>query len=324
VTAISNARFALGTQARTPAGLHRFIAFTAGCTFVLLVAGALVTSNDAGLAVPDWPLSYGTLLPPMTGGILYEDGHRKIAGFVALLTIVLAIWAWRREPRRSVRWLAASALGLIVVQAVLGGLTVLFYLPAPVSTAHAAAGQLFFCAIVSLVLLTGRWWQSELPPLEEKGSPSIRAVGVATAGLVFLQLIVGAAFRHNGFGILPHVFGAGVVATMICWTALIVFLRHGDLAPLCRAAKTLLGLLAAQLCLGVAAYWAVLYQRQLPQPYPLPVVITVAHVVVGALTLAAAVWLALVAFRLFGPLRLVAADALSVSRSGRAAPVRIS
>lgn len=287
--------------AKTPVGLHRFIVFIGVCTFFLLVAGALVTSNDAGLAVPDWPLSYGSLLPPMTGGILYEHGHRLIAGFVSLLTLVLALWTWRREPRRWVRRLALGAFGLILVQALLGGITVLFYLPAPISTAHAAAAQLYFCTIVSLILVTGAWWQSDLPALADSAAPSLRSIAGLAALAIFLQLILGAAFRHNGFGILPHVFGAGVVTTMVAWTVTIVFCRYRHLAPLRRTAKLLAALLATQLALGIAAYWAVLYQSQLPQPYPLPVAITVAHVVTGALTLAAAVWLELVAFRVFGP-----------------------
>ncbi|HEV2388754.1 MAG TPA: COX15/CtaA family protein [Candidatus Acidoferrales bacterium] len=318
----------------TSPALHRFIVFTGVCAFFLLIAGALVTSNDAGLAVPDWPLSYGSLLPPMTGGILFEHGHRMVAGFVSLLTVVLALWAWLREPRRWVRRFAAAALALIVVQAVLGGITVLFYLPAAISTAHAAAAQLYFCAIVALALFTARWWQSPLPALDDAVPPSLRAIASATAGVIFLQLVLGAAFRHNGFGILPHVFGAGVVTAMVAWTVTIVFCRFRGVSPLRRAAKLLAGLLLAQLALGIAAYWAVLYQQQLPQPYPLPVAITVAHVVTGALTLATAVWLSLVAFRLFAPEGRFAAQpaypplaqpAAQESReAGRAAPVRLS
>ncbi len=95
--------------------LHRFTAFTAGATFLLIIAGALVTSRDAGLSVPDWPLSYGQWMPPMVGGILYEHGHRMIATFVGFLTTVLAIWLWREEPRRWLRllgWMRPSTLGI--------------------------------------------------------------------------------------------------------------------------------------------------------------------------------------------------------------------
>src|SRR2546425_12607333 len=92
-------------------GLHRFALFTAGCTLLLLVAGALVTSNDAGLSVPDWPLSYGSLTPPMVGGVRYEHSHRLIASVVGLLTLGLAIWLWLRGPRPWVRRLGLGAPG---------------------------------------------------------------------------------------------------------------------------------------------------------------------------------------------------------------------
>jgi len=287
---------------RTPRALHQFIVFTTACTFLLLIAGALVTSNDAGLSVPTWPFAPSGLMPRMVGGVRFEYSHRMIAGFVGLLTMIVAAWAWRREPRRWLRWLAMGAFLLVVVQAVLGGITVLFDLPSAISTAHAATGQLFFCTLVALSLFTGNWWQSDLPLLEENARPMLRSVASATVGIIFVQLVLGAAFRHNAFGVLPHVFGAGVVTAMIAWTATIAFCRHRDVAPVRQAAKLLVALLVIQLCLGVAAYWAVLYQNQLPQPELLTVAITVAHVVNGALTLAAALWLSLVAFRLFGPL----------------------
>ena len=125
--------------------LHRYILFTAFCTFLLLIAGALVTGNEAGLSVPDWPLSYGSLTPPMIGGIFYEHGHRMIASFVGLLTVILAFWIWKQEKRKPVRIVAFSALGAVIAQGVLGGLTVLLFLPAPVSVMHACLAQTFFC-----------------------------------------------------------------------------------------------------------------------------------------------------------------------------------
>src|SRR3954463_1862952 len=140
------------TVARSNENVHRFAIFVACCTFFLLVAGALVTSNDAGLSVPDWPLSYGSLTPPMVGGIFYEHGHRVIAATVGLLSIVLAVWLWRVESRAWVRWLGIAAVGAVVAQGILGGLTVLFFLPPAVSSAHAALAQLFFCTILSIAL----------------------------------------------------------------------------------------------------------------------------------------------------------------------------
>jgi heme a synthase len=282
----------------TPKGLHRFIVFTAVSTVGLLVAGALVTSNDAGLAVPDWPLSYGSLLPPWIGGIRWEHGHRMVAAIVGLLTIALAVWAWRREPRRWVRWLAVGALALVILQGLLGGATVLLDLPPAVSAAHATLAQLFFCTVVSLALFTGRWWQSALPQLEETETPSVRALGVVASGVILLQLIFGAAFRHNGFGILPHLVGAAAVTVMILWMTQVIVRRHAAAPVLRRGARSLQALLGVQLLLGGAAYWVLGATRDAPEPEPLYVVITVAHVVIGALVLAAAVVLTLACFRM--------------------------
>jgi cytochrome c oxidase assembly protein subunit 15 len=128
--------------------VHRFAVATAVATFVLLVAGALVTSNDAGLSVPDWPLSHGSLMPEMVGGVFYEHSHRLIAATVAILTLILAIWLSRAERRPQVRRLGWTAVGMVLAQALLGGVTVLLYLPVAISVLHACLAQLFFCTVV--------------------------------------------------------------------------------------------------------------------------------------------------------------------------------
>src|SRR6476619_5225138 len=131
--------------------LHRFATFTALWTFVLIIAGALVTSNDAGLSVPDWPTSFGSLykIPKLVGGVKFEHTHRMIAQGAGLLTIIMAVWMWRSEKRRWLRILAIAAVGTVIAQGILGGLTVLFFLPAPISSAHAALAQTFFCIAVA-------------------------------------------------------------------------------------------------------------------------------------------------------------------------------
>ena len=134
--------------------LHRFAKFVAGCTVFLLLAGSLVTSTDSGLSVPDWPTTYGWNMftfPPSkwVGGIFYEHGHRLIASTVGFLTIVLAVWLWRGDPRRWMKRLGVVALAAVILQGVLGGITVLFFLPAPVSTAHAGLAEIFFCLTVA-------------------------------------------------------------------------------------------------------------------------------------------------------------------------------
>src|SRR4051812_36486176 len=143
--------------------LHRFAVFLAACTVLLILAGSLVTSHDAGLSVPDWPTSYGwnmfTFPPSMwVANILYEHGHRLIASGVGFLTIILAVWLWLADPRRWVRWLGVTALGAVVAQGLLGGLTVLFLLPPAVSTAHAGLAEIFFCLTVTIALVTSAGW----------------------------------------------------------------------------------------------------------------------------------------------------------------------
>ena len=286
--------------------LHQFAVFTAASTLFLLLAGALVTSNDAGLAVPDWPLSFGSLMPPMVGGIFYEHGHRMVATFVGMLTIGLAAWLWRSKQRRWMRRLGFAALGLVVVQGVLGGITVLFYLPAAVSVAHAFTAQLFFATVVSLAVFTSRWWhttdallpQASHSPLAIPYNLHILSAGVV--GSIFVQLILGAAYRHKVMGILPHAVWAGVVALLIGWTAHTVSSAGGgQVRVLRRWVRILSALFGVQVLLGLGAWWAIVATRDFPQPMPVMVWTSVAHVVMGAATLATAVILMLCCFRLF-------------------------
>ena len=280
------------------AWLHGYAIFIAGATFLLIIAGGLVTSNDAGLSVPDWPTSFGTFrMPRMVGGVLYEHGHRMIAATVGLLTVILAVWAWRREPRRWVRRLAGVAVLTVIAQGVLGGITVLFYLPVAVSVGHATLGQTFFCIVASLALFTARDWRWDEPRIEDLAAPSLRHLAVATPGAIYIQLILGAAFRHNGFGILPHIVVAMVVTLLVTWMATRIFSRFSTEKRLVRAMGLLLGLVIVQVFLGIGAYMMRLASRDAPQPLPPVVNVTTAHVAVGALVLASSVLLALQIFR---------------------------
>lgn len=298
-------------------GLHRFAAFTAWCTLLLLVAGALVTSNQAGLAVPDWPLSYGSLMPPMVGGIFWEHGHRLVATSVGFLTIILAVWLARREPRRWVRRLGWAALALVIAQGLLGGLTVKLLLPKAVSIAHATLAQLFFCTVVSLAAFTSRWWQSDVAQLEQSETAPLRNLAAVTCGAILAQLILGAAFRHRAIGILPHLLGAAVAATLIYRTAAVARETYAQVEGLRRLSSWLSGLVTLQLVLGGAALWARLAARPeaSSQPLPLTVGLTVAHVAVGGLLFGVAVIVTLCTFRIMKP----HADLAMASRAGRAA-----
>jgi cytochrome c oxidase assembly protein subunit 15 len=135
---------------------HRFALLLAASTLALIFIGGLVTSTESGLAVPDWPLSYGMLMPPMVGGVFYEHGHRMAASFVGFLTLVLAFWTWRRESRAGVRRLGWAALAAVIAQGLLGGLTVIFLLPTAISVTHACLAQTFFLMTIAMAYATSR------------------------------------------------------------------------------------------------------------------------------------------------------------------------
>ncbi|MGA8035089.1 MAG: COX15/CtaA family protein [Candidatus Acidiferrales bacterium] len=292
---------AIGSR-QVPRAVHRFALLTAGCIVLLLIAGALVTSNDAGLAVPDWPLSYGSLMPPMVGGIFYEHGHRMIATVIGLMTIILAVMLARSEPRAWVRKLGWLALGLVIAQGALGGLTVLYRLPPPISTAHATLAQLFFITVLSIALFTGEWWQrNDLPSLEDTGSPKLRTLAVLTSCSIFIQLVLGAGFRHGAFGLMPHEINAAVVLFLAIWTGRTVRKRFGTVKDLRRWGVLLQSVVGTQILLGLAAWWAVVQAVHAAQPTVMYVTLTVIHVLVGALTLATSWMLTLSCFRLIRP-----------------------
>src|ERR687891_237617 len=154
--------------------LHRFSVYLAICTLFLVVAGASVTSNQAGLSVPDWPLSYGEVMPEMKGGVFFEHGHRMIASAVGFLTIILAVWLWRCEERQWLRRLGWTLLAAVIAQGVLGGMTVLFLLPPAVSISHACLAQLFFAGTVAMALFTSPGWRQEPVLFGDQGWPSLR------------------------------------------------------------------------------------------------------------------------------------------------------
>jgi heme a synthase len=271
-------------------GFHRFALFTACSTFLLIIAGALVTSNDAGLSVPDWPTSYGHVvrLPPWIGGIRYEHSHRMIAGFTILLTVSIALWTWLADRRRWMKALALGALGTIIAQAVLGGITVLHFLPPAISTAHAAVAQTFFCIAVAIAVFTSSRWVKEDPQtISDDQQPSLLTLCLLSILILYVQLILGAMFRHHGMPWWPHVLNALIVALVLTWTAVTALVRFPRVDAIRRPAVLLLFLLVIQLCLGFAAFLTrVVWGTDAPQPEFPMVVSTVAHVAVGALLLA--------------------------------------
>jgi len=283
---------------------HRFAQFTAAATFVLIFVGGLVTSTGSSLSVPDWPLSYGQFFPPMVGGVRYEHGHRMVAATVAALTAALAIWTLREEPRRSVRRLGMAALSAILLQAVLGGVTVLLRLPTAVSVSHAALAQAFFCLVVALALITGKDWLST--PAEQGIDPWLGWLSIGTTTAVYCQLLLGAVVRHTGSGLaipdfplaygrlvpelasfgvaihFAHRVGAVIVSGLALATAARIFQAHRRDPRRVRPAILLLVLVVIQLSLGASIIWT----RKAALP-------TTAHVAVGAAILAVSLVLGL-------------------------------
>lgn len=184
----------------SPKGLRRFSKVTCLSTLFLIFAGGMVTSTGSGLAVPDWPLSYGTFFPPMVGGIFYEHGHRMVATTVGFLMLCLTIWLGVKEKRRWVRRLGIVALGAVVLQGILGGLTVLFLLPAPVSVTHAVLAQTFF--VITIIIAYSLSLERQCRKFNSAISyPGLTKMTVALGILIYVQLVLGALMRHTGSGL---------------------------------------------------------------------------------------------------------------------------
>jgi len=293
-------------------GLHRFALFTTACTAFLIFVGGLVTSTESGLSVPDWPTTYGWNmftfpLSKWVGGIFYEHTHRILASFVGFLTIVLTVWTYFGEKRVWMRWLSAAALSTVILQGVLGGMTVLFLLPSPISTLHACLAQAFFCLVIAIAVFTSPRWKRGVPFTGSYNeTSSVPALCAATTAAVYVELILGALMRHTAAGlaipdfplalghIIPpftsnkviihfaHRVGAVVVTTMIVWTFVRVARSYSRHFLLFRPALTMMALLGIQLVLGATTVWSA--KSTIP---------TTAHVLTGALLLGTAFLLTL-------------------------------
>lgn len=247
--------------------MHRFSVLVTLLALLLVIAGALVTSNDAGGAIPDWPLSWGRLVPRLEGGIVYAWGHRALAAVVAVLTLTLAV-----GTRSRLAWIAFA---MIVAQALVGALVVKVVAPKITTILHACLAQLCFGALVwhTIATTTGLRLRFSAPQ------------GLAVIFL-FIQTILGAALRHHMIGVIPHIAGAVITTIIVLWAVVPVMMEH------MREAGALLGITAFQIFLGMGAY----FTRSLdaPQPPPLMVFFTAAHVAVGTMAFGAAIVLALV------------------------------
>lgn len=182
-------------------GLRIFSKLTVVATLFLIFAGGMVTSTGSGLAVPDWPLSYGMLFPPMVGGVFYEHGHRMIATGVGALMLVLCVWLWLSAVPKWVKVLGSVGLGTVILQGLLGGLTVLMYLPTPVSVSHGVLAQMFFILTIVLAYSQTHEYHSRQQLAKDQALPIVIWGFCFLAVLIFGQLILAAVMRHAGAGL---------------------------------------------------------------------------------------------------------------------------
>lgn len=293
--------------------LNRYARLLAAATLLLLAAGGMVTSTNSGLSVPDWPTTYGYNmftfpLDKMVGGIFYEHGHRLIASAVGLLTIGLVFFLWRIEPRRWVRRLGQYALGAVIVQGALGGLTVIYLLPDAVSISHAGLAEIFFCLTVTIVVVTSRGWRE--PAAAPVDDTTLWRRSVILTAIVFVQILIGATVRHTGAGLaipdfplafghlLPpvwstdiathfaHRVGALTVTLMVVANAVYIRRHHAGRAELTRPMWFLLFAVAGQVALGATVV--------LTAKHP---VINTLHVALGAVVLVTSLVISLRASR---------------------------
>src|SRR5688572_16210009 len=295
--------------------LHLFALLVAASTALLIFAGGLVTSTGSGLSVPDWPTTYGWFmftfpLEKMVGGIFYEHSHRLIASGVGMLIVVLAAWLWKADPRAWVRRLGYIALAAVTTQGILGGITVLWFLPDPISIAHASLAQLVFCLTVSIALFTSPGWNRQYGRTSTFDDTRLGRLAVVTTAFIYLQIVIGATMRHTDAGLaipdfplafgqlvpphwdakiavhFAHRVGALVATVLVLATTAHVFYHHRRRRELVRPSMLLLALLAAQITLGALT---VLSGKHY--------IINSLHVVTGASVLATSLVLTLRAHR---------------------------
>lgn len=267
---------------------HRLAVITACATFPLLFIGGLVTSKGAGLAVPDWPTTFGynMFLYPwskMVGNIFYEHSHRLVASAVGFLTIALALSLWLQERRKWLRWLGVIALVLVVVQGVLGGLRVTL-LEHSLAIVHASLAQAFFALTVSLALFTSSEWREKIAerPLVDYGR--LRRLAAVTTGLIYMQVLFGAVLRHTGLRLDAHLLFAVLVTLHVVLLTARIFKDHRDHRRLTRPALFLNAMLLLQLVLGPVSYLAK-FTAILRIPIDVTVYLTTTHLAFGALML---------------------------------------
>ncbi len=274
--------------------LYGYNLFLAWLTLILIGAGGLVTSHQAGLSVPDWPLSYGQVFPPMHGLMIWEHSHRVIAGVVAILTVIFTLWVTFQEKRKGLILAAWFSLGLVFLQALLGGLTVLLKLPHAVSMSHGVIAQTFLACLVSIAFFMSPYYervQNASPALRDR--KQIRLV-ISCLAFVYLQIILGAFVRHAGKATIEHVVFALAVAGHLMALAFYVVYKHSENKTLIGLVIRVAAVVTIQIFFGIGALTYRLLVPATAVPPVGKVVFTVLHQTTGAVLLFLVVLIGLV------------------------------
>jgi len=275
---------------------------TAGATFLLIVIGGIVTSTDSGLAVPDWPTTFGYNmflypLSEMVGGILYEHSHRLMGSLVGMLTIGLLVLILVKDSRKWLKWLGLAALIAVIVQGVLGGLRVT-QINRNFAIVHACLAQAFFALLCGIAWFTSREWWQGMSTTTGETARKLRRLSLITTCLIYVQLIFGAILRHTGSRLDAHLIFAFLVALHIFLLVRRMLAVNGETGGIGQSMPLLLfGLLAVQLVLGTWAFFAKLTAFGETFAAALTITITTAHVAVGALMLVSSFVLTLKIYR---------------------------
>ncbi len=308
----------IGTSTAEPNWTNAFAKVAGGATLLLLIVGGFVTSERAGLSVVDWPNSYGygMFLYPlsrMTGGIYFEHAHRLFGSLVGLTTLVLAIRIWRVEKARPwLRNFALAALGVVIVQGILGGLRVtgrFTMSDSPNDTApsiglavvHGVLAQLFFAMIVSIGAFTTTTWKSDPKRTVAKSVATDRTLSLLLVIMVIVQILLGALQRHLANGLMIHITMAMFVLIVAIAAGARSWGFYAEQPILKRLGRAVIHVVSFQILLGIGAVISRSMLESSGSPTPVSVIIRTAHQATGAILLAYSVLLMLWTRKLLAP-----------------------
>ena len=277
--------------------LSRFAFMTVGATFLLLTIGGIVSSKGVGMAVPDWPTTFGENMfffpfSKMVGGVFYEHSHRLMGSLVGFLTIGLTFLIWWKEDRRWLKWLSVSALISVILQGIIGGLRVV-EISTYYAVAHGAFAHLFFALIVSISLFLTDFWRDVGSDIPNEAHTTLRKLSIYTSIAIYIQLILGAIYRHTGELLWLHLLFAFLVTILLFILTDSVSKKIGQIGFLKKVSILLGALIIFQLFTGMGAFMVKLFSPDRLQAPPMVVGMTVIHVLSGALLFASSVVLTL-------------------------------